>query len=205
MKSLLIVDDHRMFADGIRFLLERSGEYAVAGVLHRGRELMPVLAATPVQGLILDIDLPDLSGFDLAQVARKAYPTLPILALSMLSDTHSVRRMMDAGATGYCIKSAGADELLAALRCVANHDTYLPPAYLHQLRAQRNGQENTGLTNREAEVIRLITSGQSTKQIADQLFLSTRTVETHRKNIYRKAAVHTNVELAHFARQHQLL
>jgi DNA-binding NarL/FixJ family response regulator len=205
MQNILLVDDHRMFADGIRFLLERSGEYAVAGVLHRGREVMPTLAATPVQLLILDIDLPDLSGFDLAQLVRKAYPTLPILALSMLNDTHSIRRMIDAGATGYCVKSAGADELFAALRRVSTHDTYLPPAYGQQLRAQRNGQENTGLTDRETEVIRLITSGQSTKQIANQLFLSTRTVETHRKNIYRKADVHTNVELAHYARQHQLL
>jgi DNA-binding NarL/FixJ family response regulator len=205
MQKILLVDDHRMFADGIRFLLERSGEYAIAGVLHRGREVMPALAATPVNLLILDIDLPDISGFDLAQSVRKAYPTLPILALSMLNDTHSIRRMLDAGATGYCIKSAGADELFAALRRVSTHDIYLPPTYLNQLRAQRSGQENTGLTDRETEVVRLITSGQSTKQIANQLFLSTRTVETHRKNIYRKADVHTNVELAHYARQHQLL
>ena len=205
MKNLLLVDDHQMFADGIRFLLERSGEYSISAILGRADEVVPYLAHHPVQVLVLDIDLPDGSGVEIARLVRRLYPQINILGLSMLDDSHSVRCMIDAGATGYCVKSVGYDELLTAVRLVALGETYLPLTYLQQTQARQYGLDKNGLTHREAEVIQLISEGISTKQIADRLFLSTRTVETHRKNIYRKTGVHTNIELTHFARQHQLV
>ncbi len=205
MKKVVIVDDHRLFSDGIQFMLSHATEYVVTGVVHQGQEVLPLLAQQPADVLLLDIDLPDISGFELAKAVRHRYPTLSILALSMLDDTHSIERILQAGATGYCIKSAGYDELLAALHCVSAGETYLPATYLHQCQSRQYGLDRTGLTEREAEIIRLIAEGVSTKQIALQLCLSTRTVETHRKNIYRKLDVHTNVELAQVARQHRLL
>lgn len=205
MQTILLVDDHQMFADGIRFLLERSGEYTIPTVLGKAGEVIPFLAHNAVQVLILDIDLPDGSGIDIARMVRRLYPKLNILGLSMLDDLHAVRRMIDAGATGYCVKSVGYLELLTAVRRVSHGETYLPLSYLQQTQARQYGLDKNGLTDREAEVIQLIADGISTKQIADRLFLSTRTVETHRKNIYRKTGVHTNVALTHFARQHQLV
>ncbi|WP_461048785.1 LuxR C-terminal-related transcriptional regulator [Spirosoma arcticum] len=205
MKTLLIVDDHRMFAEGIQFLLERSGEYTIAAILGNGNEVVPFLIHNTVHILILDIDLPGQSGFEVTRSVRQLHPHTNVLGLSMLNNTQSISRMMAAGATGYCIKSAGYDELQMALRRVANGDTYLPESYYEQLRVRQNCLDYNDLTKREVEIIQLIAQGISTKQIADQLFLSTRTVETHRKNIYRKAGIHTNVELAYFARQHQLL
>ena len=205
MKSLLLVDDHRMFAEGIRFLLERSGEYTIPAILGKVQEVIPFLAHHTIQVLVLDIDLPDGSGVEVARLVGRLYPNVPIMGLSMLNDTYSINRMMDAGATGYCVKSAGYDELLTALRRVSAGETYLPVSYFRQLQARQYGLDQVGLTEREAEIVGLISEGISTKLIADRLCLSMRTVETHRKNIYRKAGVHTNVALTHFARQHQLV
>ncbi len=107
MKKLLLVDDHKMFTDGIRFLLGQSDEYELGGVVERAADVLPFLAHTPVQLLVLDIDLPDGSGFDIARQVQITHAQIPILALSILSDMHSIERMLQAGATGYCVKSAG--------------------------------------------------------------------------------------------------
>lgn len=186
-------------------MLDQTTDYTVTSVLWSGRDLLYTLVRQPVDLLVLDIDLPDVSGFDLAQTVRRLYPTLPILALSMLSDTHSMDRMLTAGATGYCIKSADYDELLTALRTVSAGQTYLPATYFEQRHASRNALDSSGLSEREADVVRLIAGGASGKQIADRLCISPRTVETHRKNIYRKLGVHTNIELTRVARQNCLL
>lgn len=194
-----------MFADGIRFLIEHTSDYEVIGVLHFGRDTLPFLSQNPVDILLLDIDLPDISGIELAKAIRQDYPDIKVLALSMLGDIQSIDRMMEAGSVGYCIKSAGRDELFTAIQTVAEGGSYLPVDYFSQRRAQKDSYERHYLTERETEVIQLIAGGNSTKQIADRLFLSVRTVETHRKNIYRKLGVHTNIELTQYARQQKLL
>lgn len=198
---LLIVDDHRLFAEGIRFLLEYAAGYEVVGMLHNGRAVIPFLEQHPVDVVLLDIELPDLSGFELAQAIRGFYPATNVLALSMLGDSRSVCRMRDAGAAGYCIKSAGREELFAAIRAVGDGKPYWPPACPEPMPPGNLFAELPRPTNREHEIIRLIVDGASTRLIASSLFLSARTVETHRKNIYRKLAVHTNVELTLYARK----
>ena len=200
MQKILLVDDHQMFADGIQFLIEHTTDYDVVGVLNSGRDVLPFLAANSVSILLLDIDLPDISGFDLARTIRDVYPDMKILALSMLDDYQSISRMIEAGVSGYCIKSAGSDELFAAIRAVGDGHLYLPPSY-----DQPTKRAIPDLTLRETEVLQLIVRGISTNGIAETLFLSARTVETHRKNIYRKLGIHTNVELTLYAQIHQLL
>lgn len=202
---LLIVDDHRLFAEGIQFLIEQAVGYDVVGTVYSGREVIPFLEQHPIDLLLLDIELPDLSGFELALAIRSRYPNLNILALSMRDDTQSIQRIRDAGATGYCAKSAGREELFAAIRAVRDGNQYWPSTYDDWLKPEKTGSDGYGLTNREEEIIRLIASGVSTRTIASKLFLSTRTVETHRKNIYRKLGIHTNVELTLYARQTRLI
>ncbi|WP_420150447.1 response regulator transcription factor [Spirosoma sp.] len=119
----------------------------------------------------------------------------------MLNDAQSIRRMIEAGADGYCVKSAGSEELFAAIQAVREGQSYLPSDY-EPLPASVLVPV---LSSREIEILRLIVAGNSTKQIADHLFLSARTVETHRKNIYRKLGVHTNVELIQYARANRLI
>lgn len=203
--KLLIVDDHQMFAEGIRFLIEHTPDFEVVGIQNCGQAVMPFLIRTPVDILLLDIQLPDITGFVLVSTIRQAFPHIKILALSMLADWPTVSRILEVGATGYCPKSAGWDELYVAIQCIGAGNSYLPVEYMKQYHQRTILSEHNALTERETEIVQLIAEGINTKQIADRLFLSTRTVETHRKNIYRKACVHTNVELTLYARTHHLI
>ncbi|MFD2569071.1 response regulator [Spirosoma soli] len=204
MQKLLIVDDHRLFAEGVKFLIEHTTNYEVAGIVYTGQAVIPFLARHEIDVLLLDINLPDISGFELLKPIRHLYPRTRILVLSMLHDAHSIERMMEAGASGYCIKSAGQDDLFSAIETVGNGGIYLPSAYF-KLRKEPKVSEDRLLTDRETEVIQFISQGRTTNQIASTLFLSKRTVETHRKNIYRKLGIHTNVELTLYAKSHHLI
>lgn len=205
MQKLLIVDDHRLFAEGIRFLIEQSTDYEVMRMLHKGNEVMPFLSKNDIDMVLLDIDLPDVSGFEITKMIRICCPRIKILALSMLNDLQSIKRMIDAGAAGYCNKSAGREELFRAIQKIVTGEVYLPLEYLKQVQLQKLQPVNSLLTKRETEIIGLISNGKTTNQIATQLFLSTNTIETHRKNIYRKLAISTNVELALYARSNRII
>ncbi|GAB3558334.1 response regulator [Spirosoma fluminis] len=204
MPNILIVDDHLLFAEGVKFLIEHAIRYEVAGIVHTGSAVAPFLASHSIDIVLLDIDLPDISGFDLVKLIRHQHPHTKVIALSMLHDLHAIQRMMEAGAAGYCIKSAGQEELFTAIENVCAGGNYLPAAYFKLLTAQKRNGERL-LTDRETEVIQFISRGSTTNQIASKLFLSTRTVETHRKNIYRKLGIHTNVELTLYAKSNHLI
>ncbi|MBN8821883.1 MULTISPECIES: response regulator transcription factor [unclassified Spirosoma] len=205
MQKLLIVDSHCLFADGVRFLIEYSTDHTVVGVLHTGREVIPFLLQHDIDVLLLDIDLPDMSGLELTRTIRTFYPATNVLALTTLTNPQSVNLAIEAGAMGYCPKQAGRNELFAAIRAVGTGHLYLPPSLVQQLRKPAAEKITQDLTDRETEVIQLIVDGHTTKTIADKLFLSTRTVETHRKNIYRKLRIHTNIELARYAQVNKII
>ncbi|WP_020600392.1 response regulator [Spirosoma panaciterrae] len=205
MQKLLIVDSHCLFADGVRFLIEYSTEHHVVGVLHTGKEVIPFLIQHEVDLLLLDIDLPDMTGLELTRTVRTFYPATQVLALTTFTNTQSINLTIEAGALGYCPKQAGRNELFAAIRSVGAGHLYLPPSLIQQLRKPATEKATQDLTDRETEVIQLIVNGHTTKTIADKLFLSTRTVETHRKNIYRKLRIHTNIELARYAQVNKII
>jgi DNA-binding NarL/FixJ family response regulator len=205
MQKLLIVDDHRLFAEGIRFLIEQSTDYEVVRMLHKGNEVMPFLSKNNLDMVLLDIDLPDISGFEVATVIRSYYPRIKILGLSMVNDLQSIKRMIDAGATGYCNKSTGREELFRAIEKILMGEVYLPLNYIKKVQLQKIQFVNSILTKRETEIIGLISNGKTTNQIASQLFLSINTIETHRKNIYRKLVINTNVELTLYAKSNRII
>lgn len=205
MQKLLIVDDHRLFAEGIRFLIEQSTDYEVVRMLHKGNEVMPFLSKNDLDMVLLDIDLPDISGFEVATMIRSRYPRIKILVLSMVNDLQSTKRMIDAGAMGYCNKSAGREELFRAIQKIVMGEVYLPLSYIKQVQLQKIQPVNSILTKRETEIIGLISNGKTTNQIASQLFLSINTIETHRKNIYRKLEINTNVELTLYAKSNRII
>ena len=199
MQRLLIVDDHRIFTEGIHFLIEHTTALKVAGVLHRGQQVIPFLEHNEVDLVLLDIDLPDISGVEVAREIRAAYPSLKILALSMLDDLHSISLAMEAGADGYCVKSSGLEEILDAILKLKNGEKHTPASYTDFLKKEIENPGSARLTPREMEIVRLIGKGLTTDQIASDLFISPRTVETHRKNIYQKLNLHTNVELIQYS------
>lgn len=199
MQKLLIVDDHRIFTEGIHFLIGHTTALKVAGVIHLGREVMPFLKCNEIDLVLLDVDLPDISGIEVAREIRTAYPSLKILALSMLDDYYSVSRMMEAGADGYCIKTCGLEEILDAILKLKKGEKHMPVPHADILKKEAKTPRHMQLTPREMEIVRLIAKGLTTDQIADSLFISPRTVETHRKNIYQKLNLHTNIELIQYS------
>lgn len=205
MNKILLVDDHKIFTDGIHFLLENTTDLKVVGILHKGNQVLPFLSHTLVNIILLDIDLPDVSGFEVALMVKQSYPSIKILALSMLDDFNSIERMMHTGAEGYCVKSAGRDEVFKAIQSLRNGENYMPPTHMQILYNKMSKISYHRLTNREIEIIKLICQGVSSSEVADKLFLSTRTVETHRRNIYRKIDIHNNAELIHYAKKHLII
>lgn len=198
MQKILIIDNHRLFAEGIRLLIEQATDYEVVAVLNKGQETLPFLASNQPDLVILEIDLPHISGLEITKSIRVLYPQIKVLAFSMGNDFQLLRRIIGAGATGFCNKNASREELFQAIHKTINGVNYLPPDYFRQLKRPKIEFDN--LSRRETEIMTLISDGNSSNEIAGRLFLSIRTVETHRKNIYRKLKIHTNVALALYAR-----
>lgn len=212
MTVLFIADDHKIFADGLRMIIDYTTEYQLAGVVHHGHDVIPFLAEHPVDILLLDIDLPGKSGIDIAREVSVQFPAVKILALSMLNDYESVKTMLGAGALGYCLKTAGTEEFLSALSNLCNNESYISPSLMpilingQKLTPQKRGHNDqiNSLTARESIILQAFAQGKNAGQIADELFLSKHTVESHRKSIYAKLNVHSFSELMAFAIKHKL-
>ena len=206
MKQLLIADDHRLFAEGLQFLLNYSDQYRVAAIVPDGTTVLPALRQQPIDILVLDVTMPGQSGIDVARAVRAEWPTLPILAVSMETDATTVQAMLRAGATGYCAKTADQTDLMTALATVGRGEPYLSDTLRQILLTPQPQPAPTArlwatLTPREQEVARMLVQGLTNPSIANQLCISLRTVETHRKNSYAKLNVHNVVELTTLALQ----
>ena len=206
MKQLLIADDHRLFAEGLQFLLNYSDAYRVAGIVTDGTTVLPALRQQPINILLLDVTMPGQSGVEVARAVRAEWPTLPILAVSMETDFATIQAMLRAGATGYCAKTADQTDLMTALDTVGRGESYLSETLRRTLLSAPTQPQLPAtarlwatLTAREQEVARLLVQGLSNPAIANQLYISLRTVETHRKNSYAKLNVHNVVELTTLA------
>lgn len=209
---LFIADDHRLFVDGLRFIINYATDYKLAGVVHNGHEVMPFLQKQPIDVLLLDIDLPGKSGKEVAIEVKQHYPSVRILALSMLNDYDTVKTMLGVGVMGYCLKTAGKDELLNALANVSRGEIFishdLMPVLLNGRRLT-TPKSNTfhplkDLTEREQVILKELAKGKNAAAIADEMNLSKHTVESHRKNIYSKLNVHSLGELMVFVRDNKL-
>jgi two-component system nitrate/nitrite response regulator NarL len=157
--------------------------------------------------LLTDVSMPEMSGIELTRLVKKKYPHIKIIALSMFSESQVVAEMIDAGISGYILKNTGKQELIEALNKVALGQNYFGPDITLQLMKsfKRNQDETSRLTDREIEIIRMIEQDFGNKQIADMLFISERTVETHRKNILRKTNTQTVVGLLKYAYERKII
>lgn len=209
---LFIADDHRLFVDGLRFIIDYATDYKLAGVVHNGHEVMPFLKKQPIDVLLLDIDLPGKSGKEVAIEVKQHYPSVRILALSMLNDYDTVKTMLGVGVMGYCLKTAGKDELLNALANVSKGEIFishdLMPVLLNGRRLTTPKSNSfhplKDLTEREQVILKELAKGKNAAAIADEMNLSKHTVESHRKNIYSKLNVHSLGELMVFVRENKL-
>ena len=203
--KIVLADDHAVVRSALRMLLEAEPEFEVVAEAGEAGE-----AARKVRGhypdvLVLDLNMPGGSGLAAIPEIRERSPETQIVVLTMQAEPAFAREAIQAGALGYVLKEAAEEELVKAVRMAAMGETYLQPALGARLAAEPAGEAGDDLTERELEVLRLIALGHTNSEIAGQLFLSVRTVESHRAHIQQKLGLTTRSELVRYALERGLV
>ena len=207
--SLALVDDHQIVIDGLMSLLKGHESFRLAFATTDPSEVIAKMGEIPVDILLTDVMMPVLPGNELARKVKERFPAVKILALSMSGQGDLVNEMInEADISGYVLKNVGKQELVKALEKIASGGIYFSEEVISEL--QRNSErkkqiEDAHLTDREIEIVRLIEKEYNNKQIAEELFISERTVETHRKNIFRKTNTNSVIGLVKYAYEHKLI
>jgi DNA-binding NarL/FixJ family response regulator len=212
--SLIIVDDHQLSREGIKALLSDIDFGALVQVAGSGMEALERFKVHPFDIALVDINMPEMSGIELTREIKKNYPGTRVLALSMYDDHMFISQMIEAGASGYILKNINLEDLLEAIKSVAKGDLYFS-SDIRKVMNEHVVQENDPaatkippaihLSFREQEILNLIAREFTNQQIAGQLFISERTVETHRKNLFIKTKQKTIIGLIKYAIEHKLL
>lgn len=196
--SVFICEDHQIVIDGIRSILADISGNADVRAFSNGTELLKALHNDHPDILILDLNLPDVNGLDVLKEIRKKYIDLPVLILTMHSDPYVVKKVKSLGGNGYLLKDFGEKEFLRALDTILAGGYYQSPS-VDTIDYEHEDKHTLTLTDREKEIIRLSARGKSSNEIADELYLSHHTVNTHRRNIYKKLRISNIKELIKFA------
>ncbi|HKD07072.1 MAG TPA: response regulator transcription factor [Bryobacteraceae bacterium] len=204
---VLIADDHPLVRSGLRTLLERAKEFEIVAEAADGYEAIELCSAHRPNVVLLDVGMPRISGTDAAQCISQKFPDIRIIMVSMHSDEGYVLKALKAGARGYILKASSEADVLAAVRAVASGNAYFSPSITkllveeYVLEARRRGVEDSYdlLGLREREILRLLVSGKSNKEIAELLHIAVSTVETHRNNILQKLNLHSLADLILYA------
>ena len=204
---IFIVDDHPVVVEGMKSLLQQMKDVEVAGAVSSALEAIAFLKTEDVDVMLLDINLPDISGIDLCKKVHREFPEIKILGISTFSDRSYISRMIDNGASGYLLKSASAEEINQAIHTVMKGKMYLTLSMEHVMRPLSITPIDglPVLTKREKEILVYIGEGLTNNQIAEKLFISPLTVDTHRKNLLTKLNVNNTASLIRFAMEHGLI
>ncbi len=208
--KVVIADDHKIIRVGLRGLLEREKDISVVGEAENAEDIEKLLASQSADVILMDIDLGETDGIVATKRVKELHPELQVLGLTMHEEPDYIIKMLEAGASGYLLKNAGREELLAAIHTVAKGDSYfsqkVSATLLQAVTRQKTAtpevkktQIQTPLSEREIEVLRLIAQEYSNGEIAEKLFISIRTVDTHRRNLLEKLQVKNTVGLVKYA------
>ena len=207
----MICDDHTLFCEGIKALLRNQPSLEIVGEAHDGRQALELVKEVRPDVLLMDVSMPDLSGFDATRRVHEFDESVKVLILTMHDEEELVARCLEAGASGYIIKDAPASQLIYAIETVQKGEKYLSPAVLKKVlsgyvkSSQRPRTSYDRLSAREREVLKLLADGLSVKEIATRLNLSVKTVDVHKYNLMRKIDVHDRAELIKYAIQKKLI
>lgn len=203
MIQVAITDDHKMLVEGLKKMIEESGEAVVTGMAHSGKECRSLLNQGLPDVLLLDINLPDISGVDLCAELKQNYPNLKILALTSYGEYSMVRRMLDNGALGYILKNAMCEEVIEGIATVAQGKPFL----CHEVDMLMKKQADTSvwLTPREEALLKLIVEGYTNPEIAEKIFLSPETIKGYRKNLLFKLGAKNTAALVKIALDQKLV
>ena len=209
--KVFVVDDHPIFRQGLRQVIESDTRMAVVGEAGDGADALVHIKALKPQVAVVDIDLPRADGLELARALQNLRPPIPAITLTMHKEEHLVQGALDRGAKGYVLKDNALNEVLGAILTVAKGDFYVTPSLSGSLvrRSQRAAalqKDQPGLaalTPMERRVLKLIAANKTSREIGKELFISPRTVDTHRNNICSKLELHGSHKLLQFALAHQ--
>lgn len=213
MKSIRIalIDDHAVLRSGLRLLLEQQEEMTVVGEAGTGEEGLEMVECESPDIVLMDLSLPGINGIDLTRRLVQRDESCRVIALTMYEDERHVREVLEAGAAGYVSKCAADSELVDAIRAVARGEMFVHPAVARNIVAGYLGREETSpgesdpLSDRELEVLTLLALGHTNQEVADKLFISVKTVETHKSRIVSKLGFRTRADLVRYALDRGLL
>jgi DNA-binding NarL/FixJ family response regulator len=212
MIRILLADDHDLMRQGLRALLEMNANFEVCGEARNGIEAVELAVNLQPNVVILDISMPGMDGLDAAREIRKKVPETQILILTVFDSDEMVRDMLNAGAHGYLLKTDASTHLAIAVEAVSRRDLYFSSGVssfvidsLSHSVDGKEAREKIPLSPREIDVLRLLAQGNSNKEIAAALFISVRTVETHRRTIHQKLEVSSVADLVRYAIRHHLV
>lgn len=203
MIKILIADDHKMFLDGLRSFLQNHKHIEIAGEALDGNQVLEILKETSVDVAVLDVEMPGMDGIETTRWIRKNLPETKVLILTMYKDKSFILRLMEAGASGYILKNKSKEELIDAIEAVYNGEAHFGPEVLNTIaNAPRKNKLLAELTRREEEILCLIAEGYTSKEIAQKIYISVATVNTHRRNLFQKIDANNDNQLVRFAIRH---
>ena len=197
MISVIIIDDHPLVLNGFEFILNNQADIALLSTFTKAEDALIFLETNKVDVVLMDINMPEMNGIDATVAVKKNQPSSEIIAISNISEGSIVQRMLDAGASGYLLKNVSASELINAVHAVMNGHKILS-AEIEPIMNQSDSSVPK-ITQREHEVLRLMITGKTTPQIAEKMFISPLTVESHRRNLLQKFNVSNSASLIHKA------
>jgi len=206
--KIVLVDDHRMFRDGVKSVLSDEENIEIIGEFGHAKDLYDLLNSKQPDLIITDISMPDISGIEIAKYVSENYPKIKLLILSMHSNEEFITKSLNAGAHGYLPKDTSMNELLEAINTIHRGDNYfnknISDTILKSIINKSKEETSKTLTKREKEIISLVVDGFSNKEIADKLCISIRTVDSHKNNIMQKLSLKSSVELVKYAIKNNL-
>jgi DNA-binding NarL/FixJ family response regulator len=206
--NILVVDDHQIILDGIKSLLENSPGVNVIATANDGKEALNILNILSVDIVLMDIDMPNLNGVDATRQIKDKFPDVKVIMLTMHSESTMIKNLIDIGAFGYILKNSDKEELINAIQKVAKGEKYFSSEVTISLLNKKGRVEvdtDIDFTKRELDVIKLLADGLTNKEIGDKLFISHRTVDTHRTNIMKKAGLNNVAGLISYAIKNRLV
>jgi two-component system, NarL family, response regulator NreC len=203
--TIVLADDHTVMRSALRMLLDAEPDFEVVAEAGTAEDAVRYVRGHKPTVLILDLNMPGGSSLEAIPEIKEASPETEIVVLTMQNEPAFARRALQAGVRGYVLKEAADSELVQAVRSAAAGDTYLQPALGARLAAGANGRQADELSDRERDVLRLIALGHTNAEVAEQLFISIRTVESHRAHIQQKLRLSTRAELVRYALEHGLV
>ncbi len=209
MLKILVADDHPIVRQGIKQIIADTTDMVVAGEATNGQEVLNAVKENPYDVILLDIAMPSPNSIDILKQLKKDKPQIAVLILSIHPEEQYAVRTLKAGASGYLTKESAPDELVEAIRKVSKGGKYITSSLAESLATilikEDQGLPHTILSDREYQVLLMISSGKTNKEIANELSLSVKTISTYRYRILEKMNMRTNAELIHYAIKHELV